>query len=293
AVRRPAGRAVLAGGAGAVALAALLLLTPLGQRTVATLQGVAVGDRITLYAIAARATLTRPLFGYGPDNFRAAFVTHRTAESLPILSAGPETSAHDWLLDASATTGFVGLAALLVVVGLGTVELVALARTRPEAGLPLLVGWSAHWANAPRHVTAAEPTTGIDSVSRSRRSAGGVTPRRRIGPLRRASGSSRCTGRTSRAPLLASRSPARPARRPTRSRPREKRWPSIRTLRPDTSPSPRSQRRSAAAISPAAKRRSPPRCSPATTTSSRAPPPAARAQKERDAFASRSSQSRV
>src|SRR5207248_336177 len=44
--------------------------------------------------------------------------------------------------------GAVGLAALLVVVGLGTVELVALARTRPEAGLPLLVGWSAHWANA-------------------------------------------------------------------------------------------------------------------------------------------------
>ena len=148
AVRRPTGRAVLAGGAAAVALAALLLLTPLGQRAVATLQGVGLGDRITFYAIAARATLARPLFGYGPDNFRAAFVTHRTAESLAILSSGPETSAHDWLLDASATTGLVGLAVLLVVVGLGTVELVGLARTRPEAGMPLLVGWSAHWANA-------------------------------------------------------------------------------------------------------------------------------------------------
>ena len=123
-------------------------MTPLGQRAIGTLQGAVSGDRIPLWTIAARAALARPLLGYGPDNFRAAFVSHRAAETLAVLSGGPQTSAHDWLLDAAATTGLIGLAVLLLVVGLGTVELVGLARTRPEAGMPLLVGWSAYWANA-------------------------------------------------------------------------------------------------------------------------------------------------
>jgi hypothetical protein len=146
-IRPPTRRGALAGAAATIAIAGVLLATPLGQRAVATVQGGALSDRITLYGIAARATLARPLLGFGPDNFRAAFVEHRTVDSLAILSAGPQTSAHDWLLDASTTTGLIGLAALLILVGLGTVELAGLARARPEVGLPLLVGWSAYWAN--------------------------------------------------------------------------------------------------------------------------------------------------
>ena len=144
---RPGRRAALAGLAAAVAIAGVLLMTPLGQRAIATVSGGAP-DRLAIYGIAARATFARPLLGWGPDNFRAAFVTHRTVESLAILGSGPETSAHDWVLDAAATNGLLGLAALIVLVAVGTTELIALARTTPVIGLPLAIGWSAYWANA-------------------------------------------------------------------------------------------------------------------------------------------------
>jgi len=147
AVRPLTARAGIAGAAVAIAVAGALLVTPLGQRAVATVQGGVLPDRIPLYGIAARATLARPLLGYGPDNFRAAFVGNRTAESLAILGAGPQTSAHDWVLDASTTTGLLGLAALVILAGLGTVELARLARARPAIGTALLAGWSAYWAN--------------------------------------------------------------------------------------------------------------------------------------------------
>ena len=147
AVRRPTPRAALAGLALAIALAAALLVTPLGQRAVATVQSGVLPDRIPLYAIAAQAMLARPLLGYGPDNFRAAFVGNRTADSLAILGAGPQTSAHDWILDTVAMTGVLGLVAVVILIGLGTIELVRLARARPAIGMALLGGWSAYWAN--------------------------------------------------------------------------------------------------------------------------------------------------
>lgn len=144
---RPTRRALLATAALALAIAAGLLVTPLGQRAVGTLQAGVLPDRVTLYGIAIRATIARPLLGYGPDNFRSAFVTHRTPESLANLTAGPQTSAHDWLLDASTTTGLLGLGALLLLVGLGTVELIGLSRGRAAVGMPLVLGWAAYWTN--------------------------------------------------------------------------------------------------------------------------------------------------
>lgn len=147
AARRPTPRAAFAGLALSILVLAALLVTPLGQRAVATVEGGVLPDRIPLWAIAGRATLTRPLLGYGPDNFRPAFVGNRTADSLAILGPGPQTSAHDWVLDGSAMTGLFGLAALLVLVGLGTIELLRLARLRPTIGIALLGGWSAYWAN--------------------------------------------------------------------------------------------------------------------------------------------------
>ena len=148
AVRRPTRRGWLVGAAAAVGIAATLLVTPLGQRTIAALQPGTLPDRVPLYEIAARATLSRPLLGYGPDNFRAGFVTNRTVESLATFDPRPQTSAHNALLDAATTTGLIGLAALLILITVGTAELVGLARAHPEVGLPLLVGWSAYWANS-------------------------------------------------------------------------------------------------------------------------------------------------
>jgi O-antigen ligase len=147
AVRRPTARATIVGAAATVAVAGALLVTPLGRRAVTTVQGGVLPDRIQLYEIAARGTLARPLLGYGPDNFRAAFVGNRTADSLAILGVGPQTSAHDWVLDSSATTGLLGLAALVVLVCLGTIGLAQLARARPAIGMALLAGWAAYWAN--------------------------------------------------------------------------------------------------------------------------------------------------
>jgi O-antigen ligase len=148
AIRRPTRRGSLVGAAAALAIAGTLLVTPLGQRTIAALQAGTLPDRVALYEIAARATLSRPLLGYGPDNFRAGFVTNRTVESLAILDPLPQTSAHNALLDAATTTGLIGLAALLILIALGSVELVGLARAHPEIGWPLLMGWSAYWANS-------------------------------------------------------------------------------------------------------------------------------------------------
>ena len=131
--------------AGAIAVVGLgFAFTPLGQRFIA---GGVVSDRLTLWAIALRATLARPIFGYGPDNFRAAFAANRTAESLPLLGPGPQATAHNWILDASTTTGIVGLGALVVLLAVGTIELWRLATERPAAGLPLLLGWAAYWTD--------------------------------------------------------------------------------------------------------------------------------------------------
>lgn len=139
-------RALLIGTAALLLLATLLALTPLGQRTIATASGGAP-DRVFLYEIAARATLARPILGYGPDNFRVAHAEQRTVASLA-FGAGPESTAHDRLLDASVTTGVVGLLVLCALVVVGTVELRRLATARPTVGAALFIGWLAYWAHA-------------------------------------------------------------------------------------------------------------------------------------------------
>ena len=143
-VRRPTARA-LAYGAGAVLVAiAILALTPLGQRVAS---GGAIADRLQLYDIALRATAARPVLGYGTDNFRAAFAANRTAESVVLLGPGPQATAHSWILDASATTGVVGLLALLALIAFGTIELWRTAKRHPRVGIPLLLAWTAYWVD--------------------------------------------------------------------------------------------------------------------------------------------------
>jgi len=141
-------RAAVAMAAVALALAAIVVATPLGERVRATVLGGQMGDRAMIYAAAVRAFAARPLAGYGPDNFRFAYAQHRSPPAEVPAAAEPQSSAHNWVLDAAVMTGAIGLFALFMFVGLGTLELVALSRRTTDVGLPLLLAWSAYWSHA-------------------------------------------------------------------------------------------------------------------------------------------------
>jgi O-antigen ligase len=141
-------RAAMAMTAVAVALVAIVLVTPLGERVRSTVLGGEIGDRAMIYAAALRAFAARPFAGYGPDNFRFAYAQHRSRPAEVPAAAAPQSSAHNWVLDAAVMTGAIGLFALFMLVGLGTFELVAVSRRVTNVGLPLLLGWCAYWAHA-------------------------------------------------------------------------------------------------------------------------------------------------
>jgi hypothetical protein len=141
-------RAAAASAVVAIALAAVFVATPLGERVRATLAGGQMADRAVVYAASLSAFAARPISGYGPDNFRVAYAQHRASPLQVPLAATPQTSAHNWVLDAAVATGALGLFAVLMLFGLGTLELFALTRRAPSVGLPLLLGWAAYWAHA-------------------------------------------------------------------------------------------------------------------------------------------------
>ncbi len=140
-------RAAAATVAVAVALVAIVVATPLGERVRATIAGGQMADRAVVYAASLSAFAARPIAGYGPDNFRVAYAQHRPPPVQVLLAATPQTSAHNWVLDAAVMTGAIGLFALFMLVGLGTFDLVAVSRRVPSVGLPLLLGWCAYWAH--------------------------------------------------------------------------------------------------------------------------------------------------
>ncbi|MDQ2915080.1 MAG: O-antigen ligase family protein, partial [Chloroflexota bacterium] len=125
--------------------AAVLELSPLGVRT-AQLSSDAGSGRLAIYETALRIAMDRPVLGYGPDSFGVAYPTHR--EPPPSGGLDPQTSAHSWPLQALATTGIVGLAALL---GVYIVFTLALWRTsittEGRYAAPLLLGLSAYLAH--------------------------------------------------------------------------------------------------------------------------------------------------
>ena len=141
-------RALVAAVLVALALAAVVAVTPLGERVRATLGGAQLEDRATVYAASLRAFAARPIAGYGPDNFRFAYSEHRASPAQVAAAATPQTSAHDWLLDAAVMTGAAGLLAQLLLVALGTLTLIRLSVRLPRAGVPLLLAWSAYWSHA-------------------------------------------------------------------------------------------------------------------------------------------------
>ena len=131
--------------AGALCVA-ILALSPLGARmaTVIVDQG---SGRLALYDAAFRATQARPIFGWGPDNFASAYPAFRQPQ--PSGGVNPESSAHDWILQTSVTTGAVGVAALIAILAgfASSLWRVVMVRSAVVAA-PLLAGLTAYYAQA-------------------------------------------------------------------------------------------------------------------------------------------------
>jgi Flp pilus assembly protein TadD len=141
---RMAARLVVPALAAVLVLASLVLL-PVGTRESDAWQGLGSG-RLRIYASAVLAFLDRPVLGYGPDSFAVAYPQHRVDP--PPLPNDAQTSAHDWVLQAAVTTGFVGLLALVVLlVAFGRALWIGLPRA-PVVGLVVLLALTAYWAHA-------------------------------------------------------------------------------------------------------------------------------------------------
>lgn len=126
---------------------ALIAPTPLGARARATLQGVQIEDRLVIYRSAIAAFEARPLLGFGVDNFGVAFPQVRVPETASVL--GPDhwdSSAHDWVLQAAATTGIMGLGSLLALIGATAWSLWRSLRRSPHIVGPAILAFTAYWA---------------------------------------------------------------------------------------------------------------------------------------------------
>jgi O-antigen ligase/Flp pilus assembly protein TadD len=148
---------VVGAGLAAIALAVLLLLTPLGSRVIATLE-VPVGaeesegtnsqllpssdPRAAIYSMAAQMVQERPLFGYGPDNFSAGIPKYRADDAPSEIRQSLATSPHSWIAQVATSSGLLGLASFCAIVVLGAL-LTLRAGYRPLAstGLVLLAAF--------------------------------------------------------------------------------------------------------------------------------------------------------
>jgi cytochrome c-type biogenesis protein CcmH/NrfG len=141
--------------------AAIVIGTPLGERARATLQGVGVEDRLSIFTSATEAFVDRPILGYGPDGFRVAYPRFRDAASLPYFGLGvTQSSAHSWLFQAAATTGTVGLAALVLFIAITVTYLWRGLRVSPTLAGPLLFAVIAYWS----HGLVTVGTIGVDWI---------------------------------------------------------------------------------------------------------------------------------
>src|SRR5207253_5693543 len=135
---------------GVLALTAVVLLaSPLGARVAATASGGSdIRVRVLIYEAALQATRDRPLLGWGPDSFAAAYPNYRATDLSGQPGNQPESSAHNWLLEAGATTGILGALALLAAVAITTERLYRIGlRQAPAIAGPLLLGLVAYWAH--------------------------------------------------------------------------------------------------------------------------------------------------
>jgi len=131
--RRPQPRqlAITAAGGVGVALmvvvlgAAVFVTAGPGQAAAGRFQDVgqsqdeSVGGRLSLWRMAARMTVDRPILGHGQDAFTFLFAEYRDRPDYPGIgtsSLAPE-SAHNLFLDLASGTGVLGLLAFLALIG--------------------------------------------------------------------------------------------------------------------------------------------------------------------------------
>jgi cytochrome c-type biogenesis protein CcmH/NrfG len=129
--------------------AAMLVLTPLGSRVRSTiLEGADIHARVVIYEAAIAALRDRPLFGWGPNSFAAAYPHYRTPDYTGVPGNQPESSAHNWVLESAVTTGILGVLASVALAGLAAERLFnsGLDRAPTIAGAVLLglVGYLVH-----------------------------------------------------------------------------------------------------------------------------------------------------
>lgn len=168
-------------GAAAFAVAAVLvLLSPLGSRLRATaFEGYAVEDRIVIYENGIGAFRDRPLLGWGPDGFATAYPHYRQARETELHGIDRfHTSAHAWPLQAAATTGVVGLGALVALIAASAIALwrAGLERLGTVCAV-LLVGGAAYWA----HGLVSPGSIGVDWYSWILFGAAGAISGTRVG----------------------------------------------------------------------------------------------------------------
>ena len=139
-------RGVVALTALGVALLIVLAVSPLGARAAKSVEDEGSG-RLGVYRVVFLAALDRPVLGYGPDNLATAYNKYR--ESPSDGRGSGQTSAHNWALQTLVTTGAVGLASQLLLLGAfgGTLWSRALVRLPAVAGC-LGAALAAYWANA-------------------------------------------------------------------------------------------------------------------------------------------------
>jgi tetratricopeptide (TPR) repeat protein/O-antigen ligase len=150
-LRYPSGNARLIGIAGLVAtsagLAVILLLSPVATRFSAVV-GPQPGDadddllarlepatetRAALYEIAAKIVRSRPVLGYGPDNFVVGVPQFLSPREPFEVRQSLATSAHSWLGYVATSSGLIGLAAFTAIAAVALVLAFRGGGTRPLA----------------------------------------------------------------------------------------------------------------------------------------------------------------
>lgn len=126
-----------------------VLVSPLGTRLRSTAQGVAVEDRLVIYENALSAIRDRPILGWGPDGFAVAYPGYRQERETTLhgIAAKRHASAHNWILNAAATTGLVGTAALVALLLLAAASLWRAIPTARPVAAALFLGSAAYWAH--------------------------------------------------------------------------------------------------------------------------------------------------
>lgn len=147
AARRDLALAALGSVAIVAGLAALLAFTPVGAKAQNVLRDPGTPLRLRLFDSAFHAFLDRPLLGYGPDNFAAAYPRYRQpgGTTVGIL----DNDAHNWVFQTAATTGALGLLALIAAILMSLLELWKFLPRRANAlGPALLLASIGYWVHA-------------------------------------------------------------------------------------------------------------------------------------------------